>query len=171
MQTPFLALQYPLAKFIAKCYIPVQFLINVAAPQTQNSEGWGKKFLGAEVGTCPASACSSPWCHPPQALQWETAFHGNIADFSCLNLTGLESTSLLLLLKGFLLKSKHLTSNYSFSLLGSYTDCITGYNSGLSKDLLWDASSRIYSGYHLKYRPCCFDSQERRNCHWKLILL
>lgn len=73
--------------------------------------------------------------------------------------------------EGILAKKQTLTSNYSFSLLGSHTDCITGYNSGLSKDLRWDASSRIYSGYHLKYRPCCFDSQERRNCHWKLILL
>lgn len=61
VQTPFSALQYPLVKFIAKCYILVHFLITVAASQTQNSEGWGQKFLGAEeVGTCCASACASP---------------------------------------------------------------------------------------------------------------
>lgn len=73
--------------------------------------------------------------------------------------------------EGILAKKQTLTSNYSLFLLGSYTDCITGYNSCLFKDLLWDTSSRMYSGCHLKYRPCCFDSQERRNCQWKLILL
>lgn len=73
--------------------------------------------------------------------------------------------------EGILAKKQTLTSNYSFSLLRSYKDGITGYNSCLSKDLLWDTSSRMYSGYHLKYRPCCFDPQEGRNCHWKLILL
>lgn len=72
--------------------------------------------------------------------------------------------------EGILAKKHTCTSNYPFSLLGSYIDCITGYSSCLSKDLLWDTSSRIYSGYRLKYRPCCFDSQER-SCHWKLILL
>ena len=72
--------------------------------------------------------------------------------------------------EGILAKKHTLTSNYPFSLLGSYTDCITGYSSCLSKDLLWGTSSRIYSGYHLKYRSCCFDSQER-SCHRKLILL
>lgn len=72
--------------------------------------------------------------------------------------------------EGILAKKHTLTFNYLFSLLGSYIGCITGYSSCLSKDLLWDTSSRIYPGYHLKYRPCCFDSQER-SCHWKLILL
>lgn len=142
----------------------VLFLLTIASPQTQITEGWRQKCPCAEAGTCPAFTCASPCCPTGSILR------EYLSGQDCWCFTS-YSDLLLLLLKGFLLQWLLLPLITHFLYLRSYTDCTTGCTAHASPKTFSEILHQDdNSGCHLKYKPCCFDSQER-SCHWKLILL